>query len=116
LAIIGLWAGAPPMVVLVLFLVFSFLNAMAGTLTSIYPAEVFPTEIRGVGTGFAAAVSRVGAGLGTFLLPWSMANLGTSVTMLIAAGIALVGAAVSHWLAPETKGKSLTETAAIFTH
>jgi putative MFS transporter len=116
LAIIGLWAGAPPMVVLVLFLVFSFLNAMAGTLTSIYPAEVFPTEIRGVGTGFAAAVSRVGAGLGTFLLPWSMVNLGTSVTMLIAAGIALVGAAVSQWLAPETKGKSLTETAAIFTH
>jgi putative MFS transporter len=36
--------------------------------------------------------------------------------MLIAAGIALVGAALSQWLAPETKGKSLTETAAGFEH
>src|SRR5262245_9379920 len=116
LAVIGLWAGAPPMVVLVLFLVFAALNAMAGTLTSIYPGEVFPTEIRGIGTGFAAAISRVWAGLGTFLLPWSMTHLGSAVTMLIAAGIAGIGAAVSQWLAPETKGKSLTETAAGFSH
>jgi MFS transporter, putative metabolite transport protein len=36
--------------------------------------------------------------------------------MLIAAGIAAVGAALSQWLAPETKGKSLTETAAVFAH
>ncbi|MEN0134574.1 MAG: MFS transporter, partial [Rhodococcus sp. (in: high G+C Gram-positive bacteria)] len=116
LAAIGLWVGAPPLIVLVLFLAFSFLSAMCGTLTSIYPAEVFPTEVRGIGTGFAAAVSRVGAALGTFLLPWSMSNLGSTVTMLVAAGIAAVGAAVSQWLAPETKGKSLTETAAEFTH
>jgi MFS transporter, putative metabolite transport protein len=116
LAIIGLWAGAPPMVVLILFLAFSFFNAIYTTLTGIYPGEVFPTEVRGIGTGFGAAVSRVGAGLGTFLLPWSMTNLGTAVTMLIAAGIALVGAGVSQWLAPETKGKSLTETAAGFSH
>ena len=116
LAVIGLWAGAPPPVVLILFLVFSFFNAMYTTLTGVYPGEVFPTEIRGIGTGFAAAVSRVGAGLGTFLLPWSMDNLGTGATMLIAAGIAVVGAGLSQWLAPETKGKTLTETAAGYAH
>ncbi|MFF2110058.1 MFS transporter [Rhodococcus koreensis] len=116
LAVIGLWAGAPPMVVLILFLSFSFFNAMYNTLTGIYPAEVFPTEIRGIGTGFAAAVSRVGAGIGTFLLPWSMANLGTAVTMLIAAVIAGIGAGLSQWLAPETKGMSLSETAAGVVH
>ena len=58
--VIGLWSGAPLAVVLGLFLLFSFLNAMNGTLTSIYPVEVFPTEIRGLGTGFAAAVSQIG--------------------------------------------------------
>jgi putative MFS transporter len=116
LAVIGLWGGAPPAAVLILFLAFSFFNAMYNTLTGIYPGEVFPTEIRGVGTGFAAAVSRVGAGMGTFLLPWSMANLGTAATMLIAAGIAFLGAGLSQWLAPETKGKSLTETASGFSH
>jgi MFS transporter, putative metabolite transport protein len=116
LAVIGLWAGAPPLVVLVLFLLFSFFNAMYTTLTGIYPTEVFPTEIRGIGTGFGAAVSRIGAGLGTFLLPWTMTNLGAGPTMLIAAGVAFVGAALSQWLAPETKGKSLTETAAGYSH
>ena len=104
LAVIGLWAGAPPLIVLALFLVFSFFNAMYTTLTGLYPAEVFPTEIRGVGTGFAAAVSRVGAGLGTFLLPWSMTNLGSGPTMLIAAGIALSGPDCrSGW--PRNKGE-----------
>lgn len=116
LALIGLWVGAPPSIVLTMFLAFSLFTAMYGALTSVYPGEIFPTEIRGIGTGFSAAVSRIGAALGTFLLPWSMANLGSSVSMLIAAGIALVGAGLSQWLAPETRGKSLTESAAGFSH
>lgn len=116
LAVIGLWTGAPPVVVLICFLAFSFFNAGYNTLTGIYPGEVFPTEIRGIGTGFATAVSRVGAGLGTFLLPWSMTNLGPGPTMLFAAGLAALGAALSQWLAPETKGKSLTETAGGYSH
>ena len=112
LAIIGLWAGAPAPVVLILFLVFSFFNAMYTTLTGVYPGEVLPTEIRGIGTGFAAAVSRIGAGIGIFLLPMSMETLGAGPTMLIAAAVALAGAGLSQWLAPETKGKTLTEAAA----
>ncbi|MFE5838094.1 MFS transporter [Arthrobacter sp. NPDC056493] len=116
LAVIGLWAGAPAPAVLVLFLVFSFFNAGYNTLTNVYPGEVLPTEIRGIGTGFAAAVSRVGAGIGTFLMPLSMENLGPGPTMLIAAFVALAGAALSQWLAPETKGKSLTEAAAGYAH
>lgn len=116
LAIIGLWAGAPAPVVLVLFLVFSFFNAGYNTLTNVYPGEVLPTEIRCIGTGFAAAVSRVGAGIGIFLLPMSMENLGPGPTMLIAAAVALAGAGLSQWLAPETKGKTLTEAAAGYSH
>lgn len=110
LVVIGLWTTAPPLVVLGLFLAFSFLNQIFNTLTGIYPAEVFPTEIRSMGTGFGAAVSRLGGFAGTFLLPWSMSNLGQNTTMLIAAGVALVGAIVSQWLAPETAGRRLSET------
>jgi putative MFS transporter len=116
LAIIGLWAGAPPVVVLILFLVFSFFNAMYNALTGVYPSEVFPTEVRGIGTGFAAAFSRIGAGLGTFLLPVSLESLGTGPTMLIAAGVAGIGAGVSQWLAPETKGLRLSEASAGLSH
>jgi putative MFS transporter len=114
--VIGLWSGAPTAVVLGLFLLFSFLNAMNGVLTRIYPGEVFPTEVRGVGTGFVAAVSRIGAGLGTFLLPISIEKLGVSVTMVIAAVVVFSGAVVSQLRVPETKGKSLSETAAGYGH
>jgi MFS transporter, putative metabolite transport protein len=116
LLVIGLWVGAPAWVILACFLAFSFFNAGYNTLTGIYPAEVFPTEIRGIGTGFATAVSRVGAGAGTFLLPWSMVTYGAQATMLAVAGLTLIGAILSQWLAPETKGKTLTETAAGFSH
>ncbi len=116
LALIALWSGAPAMAVLVMFLAFSFFNAGYTTLTQVYPGEVFPTEVRGFGTGFAAAFSRIGAGMGTFLLPWSIAHLGMSVSMLVAAGVAFVGAALSQWLAPETAGKSLAETASTYSH
>lgn len=116
LAAIGLWAGAPAPVVLILFLVFSFFNAIYTTLTGVYPAEVLPTEIRGIGTGFATSISRIGAFIGTFLMPLSIENLGAGPTMLIAALVAFAGAALSQWLAPETKGISLTEAAAGYTH
>ncbi|MEN0135541.1 MAG: MFS transporter, partial [Rhodococcus sp. (in: high G+C Gram-positive bacteria)] len=112
LLVIGLWSSAPPAVVLIAFLVFAFANAMCTALTGVYPGEIFPTEIRGLGTGFATAFSRIGAGLGTFLLPWSMHNLGGGTTMVIAAGICVVGATVSQVLAPETMGRNLSETSA----
>jgi MFS transporter, putative metabolite transport protein len=112
LAIIGLWTGAPAVVVLICFLIFSFANAIYTALTGVYPGEIFPTEIRGIGTGFATAFSRLGAGLGTFLLPWSMDNIGSGPTMIIAAILCAIGAAVSQALAPETRGKNLSETSA----
>jgi MFS transporter, putative metabolite transport protein len=103
-------------VVLALFLIFSFLNAVNGVLTSVYPGEVFPTEVRGVGTGFAAAVSRVGAAIGAFLLPVGIDSIGIGPVLLILAVIVASGAIVSQLWAPETKGKSLSETAAGFSH
>ena len=114
--ILGFWTGAPAPVVLALFLIFAFLNAMNGVLTSVYPGEVFPTEVRGVGTGFAAAVSRVGAAIGAFLLPVGMASIGIGPVLLILAVVVASGAIVSQLWAPETKGKSLSETAAGFSH
>jgi putative MFS transporter len=85
-------------------------------MTCVYPAEVLPTEIRGIGTGFATSISRIGAFIGTFLMPLSIENLGAGATILTAALVALAGAALSQWLAPETKGMSLTEAAAGYTH
>lgn len=109
---VGLFAHTSPVMVAVCFFTFSLVNAVSTTLCGVYPGEVFPTEIRGVGVGFATAVSRIGAALGTFFLPMAMDSLGIGVTMFIAAGISLVGGVVSQMLAPETRGKLLSETSA----
>lgn len=116
LLIIGLWGSAPAIVILALFLAFSFFNAGYTTMTQVYPSEVFPGHLRGIGTGFAAAFSRVGAALGTFALPWAITNIGMGPSMVVAAVVALLGAVLSQWLAPETKGRTLAEISADLKH
>ncbi|MGN8251601.1 MFS transporter [Pseudomonas sp. SMV7] len=112
LFIVALFWNVSPVVTVVCFLTFSLANAVSTTLTGVYPGEVFPTEIRGVGVGFATAASRVGAAAGTFLLPISMETYGVTTTVLIAGGVSLFGLIVTYFLAPETKGKLLSETSA----
>ncbi|MDI3406442.1 MFS transporter [Streptomyces cavernicola] len=112
LVVIALFADVSPALILVCFLVFSLVNAVSTALSGVYPGEVFPTEIRGAGVGFATAASRVGAAAGTFLMPLSAEGLGISTTMLLAAAISLIGGIVSHRLAPETKGLTLSQACA----
>jgi MFS transporter, putative metabolite transport protein len=111
LVVVGGWSLAPGAVVVACFAVFSLFNAAQGDLTGIYPPEVFPSEIRSTGVGFSAAVSRIGAAAGTFLLPIGISTIGISASVLIGAGICVAGAAVSHLWAPETTGRSLSTTA-----
>lgn len=109
---VALFSHGSPTLILVCFFTFSLVNAISTTLTVVYPGEVFPTEIRGVGVGFATAFSRVGAAAGTFLLPLVIDGFGVGMALLIAAGICLFGGIVSYFLAPETKGKLLSEVSA----
>ncbi|WP_370949488.1 MFS transporter [Amycolatopsis sp. cg5] len=108
LAVIGVWPSAPIVVVVLCFLVFSFLNAASSALTAVYPLEVFPTAIRSTGVGFATAMSRVGAAIGTFLFPLSLHHLGVGPTLLIGAAVLAAGGLVSQRLAPETTGLDLS--------
>ncbi|MGI8696162.1 MAG: MFS transporter [Mycobacteriales bacterium] len=110
LGVIGAWGAAPAIIVVVCFAGFSFFNAISGDLTGVYPAEVFPSHLRSSGIGFAAAMSRVGAAAGTFLLPIGVAHFGVGPSVLIGGGICVVGALVTHAWAPETTGQSLTST------
>ncbi len=74
-----------------------------------YLSERFPTEARGVGTGFAY---HVGVGIGSYapFLIGRMQDAGTDLrtamlTLIVTAGVAIV---VLLWLGPETRGRSLT--------
>lgn len=108
LAVIGIWPTAPIAVVVLCFVVFSFLNAASSALTAVYPLEVFPTAIRSTGVGFATAMSRVGAAIGTFLFPIALSGIGVGPTLLIGAAVLALGGLVSQRLAPETTGLDLS--------
>jgi MFS transporter, putative metabolite transport protein len=90
-------------IVIVAFAVFAFTVSSAGNLETVYPSELFPTDLRATGVGFAASMSRVGAAVGTFLLPLSLDHLGTQITMAIGIAVLLLGALVSWAWAPETR-------------
>ena len=110
LAVVGLWSGAPGWVLVACFAGFSFFNALSGNLTAVYPIEILPTAVRSSGVGVATACSRIGAAIGTFLLPVGIETIGTGWCMLIAAGVCVVGAVVSQLMAPETTGRDLVDT------
>ena len=109
LAITGIWIGAPSVVIVLAFMAFSFFNASSAVLCAVYPNELFSTDLRGSGAGMGSAASRIGAAIGTFLLPEGLATIGVGPSMLIGAAILAIGAIVSHIWAPETTGLVLTK-------
>jgi putative MFS transporter len=109
--VLAAWHDAPIAVVVGMFSIFSFLNPMASPLCAIYPAEVFPTQVRTTGTGVASAASRIGAATGTYLVPSALTGIGVGWTMFIGALVLLAGAVASQLMAPETTGLELNKAA-----
>ncbi|MGW4910745.1 MFS transporter [Streptomyces sp. NPDC004270] len=110
LALVAVWPHSTPVIVAG-FLFFIFLNAASSALTAVYPLEVFPTSLRATGVGFATAMSRVGAAVGTFLLPMGLDRFGVEFVLLIGAGVLALGGLVSQFLAPETTDLDLAKAA-----
>ena len=113
LLLLGIFSSAPAWAVLALFAVYAILIGGTQILQWIYPNELFPTEIRGSAVGLASSLSRIGAAIGTYLVPQALSHIGIGPTMIIAAVITLIGAGVSVAWAPETRGLTLGESAAL---
>lgn len=77
----------------------------------IYPNELFPTEIRATAMGIGVAISRIGAVLGTFVVPLLIGGAGIAATMIIVGVFSAIGAVASSIMAPETHGRPLTDAA-----
>ena len=112
LLLLGVVPGLPGWAVVVLFIVFAVFNAGSTVLEWVYPNELFPTEVRATGIGFATAMSRVGAAGGTLALPVMLAHWGVGPSMVVFAAICGIGLLVSIPWAPETRGMSLAECSA----
>jgi putative MFS transporter len=76
-----------------------------------YVSELYPTELRASGFGWASTVSRVGAGFVPLIfgsLLWPV--LGLPLTFVAIAVVVTVAAVAMACLAPETRGRELDET------
>lgn len=100
----------PVAITAVCFFGYLLFYGVMSILPGVYPLELFPTPVRTSGMGFASAASRVGAAAGTFLLPVCLDAFGLPPVLIALAVVCFVGGVVSLVLAPETAGKSLTET------
>ncbi|RDK89449.1 MFS transporter [Enterobacillus tribolii] len=102
-----------PGAMLLLFAVFTLTISAVSNLVGVFPAESFPTDIRSLGVGFATAMSRLGSAISTGLLPLALLWLGLQNTMLLLAGVLLLGGVVSVMWAPETKGLTLVNASQV---
>jgi MFS family permease len=87
----------------------TFMNLGPNATTYALPAEVFPSEVRAAGHGFAAGCAKLGAALGVFLFPILLDDIGSSGLLLIVAGCCAIAFVVTAVFAIEPKGRSLNE-------
>lgn len=111
LAAAELLPGASPIhvpLVLAGFTIFNLLMNMGPNATTfVLPAELFPTEVRASGHGFAAGSAKLGGAVGAFFLPLLTSWSGAPTTILIMAIVSLLGLIVTLAYKLETKGQSL---------
>jgi putative MFS transporter len=89
-------------------MLFNFMtNLGPNAQTYLLAGEVFPTEVRGMGAGFAAMIGKVGAVATTYGFPILLVSLGTQTLLYILAASSVLGAIVTWAFRIETTGVNL---------
>ena len=113
-AVIGLVPGMTTVVVPFLLaygISYFFTEFGPNVTTFVLPGELFPTRLRATGHGISAGVGKLGAFIGVFLFPVLQGTLGLRGTLLLTAGISVLGALLTLVL-PEPAGRTLEEISA----
>ncbi len=88
---------------------FFFINFGPNTTTFLIPSEIYPTSIRAKGHGLSAAIGKLGAFVGVFVLPLVLQRCGLPFTIGMMAIVSLAGLGTT-FLLPEMKQRCLSET------
>jgi MFS family permease len=108
-AVIGLVPGVATTVapfLVVYGISYFFAEFGPNTTTFVLPAEVYPVSMRATGHGISAGIAKLGAFIGVFLFPVLQDTLQLRGTLLLTAGLSVVGVGLTLLL-PEPAGRSL---------
>jgi PHS family inorganic phosphate transporter-like MFS transporter len=78
--------------------------------TFVMPSEIYPVTMRATGHGISAGIGKFGAFIGVFLFPLLQESLGLRGTLMLTAGVSVLGFLLTLVL-PEPSGLSLEELA-----
>ncbi len=90
------------------FMLFDFMtNLGPNAQTYLLAGEVFPTEVRGMGAGFAASFAKIGAVATAYLFPILLVSIGTRALLYGLIVTSILGAAITWIYRIETTGINL---------
>ena len=108
LSLTVLGATTPIQVLILATATYAVLQTIAFSLY-LYSAELYPTRLRAIGTGFGSAWLRAGSSIGPILVGYIVGDFGIRYVFSAFAAVALVGGLVTLFFAIETKGQVLEE-------
>ena len=99
----------PKWISIVAFMAFElFLNMGPHLITYVLPPKVYPVTDRGLGSGIAASLGKVGAVLGVFFIPVLLKAGGSSLVLIVSIIVMVVGGLVTIIFDPERKDKKIS--------
>lgn len=85
-----------------------FLNMGPHLITFVLPPKVYPIKDRGLGSGIAASIGKVGAVLGVFFIPVILDVGGSSMVLIVSIIVMLIGALITILFNPGETPKSIS--------
>jgi putative MFS transporter len=104
----GIGAISAGQVVLLASAAYAILQTISFSLY-LYSAELYPTRLRAIGTGFGSAWLRAASSAGPILVGWIVSSWGIRWVFAVFAAVALIGGLITIAFAIETKNQVLEE-------